>query len=261
MQERGTQQHSFLESLGDGRWFGYGRRFGIQNGPFEQRIGDPFTKPSSIIERFWGFTVQGGHVSDEQIETFTNTLIENVNAGNIDPNLVPTLEKKVVNLSNPLSQSGFYSYIERQNSTLRLYHRLISSANTLQSVPFLLQVLDSSFIIREDKPSETSRKLVEEKTEERWEHREKHLREEWYEVYEVVERKYEKKFKFAFKGKPLAELARGELEAIISEATDPALQIKVRDNIANMKPPKQKHFVTVQRDIETGPERYIGWRS
>lgn len=162
MTERGKQ--SPLQYLGE-RFFGHGRRFGMQRGSLEQRLKDPFTKSSSVVRDYWLNRRRGPNL--EEFTDGARLLQEQINAGIADDQLIPVLDV-FLSRGGPMKERTFsISLIDPllglpntkrtlPSNRYSLYSSLISGANSVESTPYLLQALQSSFVVIADEPYESS---------------------------------------------------------------------------------------------------------
>lgn len=163
---------NFLERLGDGRWFGHGRRFGVQVGSIEQRASDPFYRGIStdIVKRYW-LTSDSTQYEVSLKANWARFLAEQVNAGTAGMRLIPTIDKWAKETGKRITpgrmtEVEFAALVADRMSILWLYESLMSSADTLGSIPYLLQALRSSVLVRELVPFERTTLHVDQVVEE-----------------------------------------------------------------------------------------------
>jgi hypothetical protein len=163
-------------------WFGNGRFLGIQHGTVEQRIQDSYYSDIKLVKRYlmplktkqpkqapideWFykqisklFPKQLWEGTQEQREQIRQGLIEKINNGTADKKLIPFLDKKVgeyfgknkrVQDRSSYAIQEIESSIQFPLSVSYFYNELITGATTLESIPYLLQSLNSSVIARDE---------------------------------------------------------------------------------------------------------------
>lgn len=165
--EQGRHTPNFFERLGDGRWFGNGRRFGIQLGSLEERINDPHCNDIELLSYLsdGGALVAEKKVGIELKDKIVSRSIRHVNEGRIpynydgfaDKDLVSFMHEqlKMTGLALPLEEERIGSNrwfdvnskiaeendgeIDRilKSSMLPIFEEIILGAKTAESTAFL----------------------------------------------------------------------------------------------------------------------------
>lgn len=272
MKEKETRRTpNFFERLGSGRFFGHGRRLGIQMGSLEQRLTDPFNKVTvtDTVLRYW----YKPSIPKETLVQGARILAEQVNAGKADKDLIPKLEHALSLHPGSVidDETTFDALCKDPSSISYLYETIIASADTVESIPYLLQALDSSFCIREHEPYRSSGpELVEQHRVESNSRREVDPHSGGipieYTVYEeTVYDIYSQEMIYRITHIPFSELTRKQLEDIITHLDDAAMTDKIRKAIINSDEHKRTEvtvpmsFTKTHTEYHGGPPRMTSY--
>lgn len=148
------RQKSLLPHLGE--WFsGNLGRLGVQREPLEQRLKDP-TKSLGAVRDYW---LSGRSIKPEESIIGARMLQEQIRTGTANNQLIPILDAALS--GRPIKEFLWAALLRGQElesptNGYSLYSMLISGADTVESVPYLLQALKSSVVVRADTPYESS---------------------------------------------------------------------------------------------------------
>ena len=258
------QKLSFLEWLG--------REFGIQRNP-EQRIEDPLQPIDSVFHQVWINYRQRLVFSKGQVAATLQNFARKANAGIISEHVVPRLEKMVAHEARYFDGLPFHygdmetvSYYERRlknrGTATYLYHSLIEAMQRPESITYLLQVLDSSRVVKDDQPFDTH---------EEFDHHEEGREEILYSGSTNPPRRYYDENTATEVGRyyvqpgdvykvrssygarrPFAEMAKRRLQELECQVTDPTRSEEIAQAIAKFDQAKQSDLT-----IETFKRREV----
>lgn len=195
MPERESRQPNLLERLGGSRWFGHGRRFGIQIGSTSEKIEDPYFNDIKLLALLIrnGMRVPESEVSKDKETRIIQRIAKHINEGKADQmggiGLVDFVNWELKKTGMAIRQfitdfdSGDIWTIVRESkvsdnlaileteeirstidaSIAPIIQTILSKAETEASIPCLIEALKSRFIYRGEKLEVTEKsKEVEE---------------------------------------------------------------------------------------------------
>lgn len=253
--EQGRHAPSLFERLGDRTWwFDNGRRLGIQVGSLPKRLQDPYTKCSDIVRRYWG---TGQASSQDLLPSFIKDyeitlLARRVNSGTADSNLIPTIEdiisRQIFWVRNA---ADFQGHVENPRTIFHLYHELISSAQTDESIPYLLQTLHSPFAIKGRESTKTDPPTflrTEEERERKFSSRDGYKDDYWYYFYDVYEIVQHWDVHY-----PFAESAKVRVREINARTPDSRRSREIEEAIAHFDASRKREITTTAQTRHKRP--------
>lgn len=243
-----------LERLFDDR-----RRFGIQLDHLnylEQRLKDPSKSLSVVVDRWLAY---GLDATQRELIDGTRLLLEQINTGIADDQLIPVLDA-FISKAGPMKEGIFknriylYRYLGPGSSTdmgYSLYSDLISGTNSIKGIPYLLQALQSSFVVLSAEPYERSIPVLVGET-----FREERQDEE---MVTVLYGQYHQRNKYHSR-KPYAELAKLRLQNIARSFAGDTDSDNITKAITKFEATKPLS-IELEESFETPPWNLYRYRS
>ncbi len=239
----------FFKRTERGYWFGNGRFLGFQIGSLDQRLSDPYYGDDKIIRKYW---MPGSHSSFSlsEVSRITEVFVAKVNSGSASKNLVPML--------NQFHSPDMQSEIENPLSIFHLYHEILDRSSTLESIPYLLQALESIQSTVEEEPFKKDPEMLEYENviETGTVHHEWGYKYAW-DTEENFDVKYAvRSTTWHYKvNSPFGELAKLKLLTIMEKVEDKQLRYKIKSAVERfdfLKPKtKQQKVILKREEVET----------